>query len=223
MTVASDDQTLLEQLLSSPRLPVFARKIEEILTDEAAQREAFYNQITEGDKAEYINGKVIFHSPVKLRHNTTSKRLLILLDAYVEPNELGFVGYEKILITLTRNDYEPDICYFDRAKSERFTEDQMLFPAPDFVVEVLSDSKEVNDRGVKFQDYADHGIQEYWIVDPRSETLEQYKLVAGQYQLVKQSDNGEVTSIVLPDFRIPIRAIFDDQIKRETLRKIMSM
>jgi len=34
----------------------------------------------------------------------------------VEKNNLGFIGHEKILIALTRNDYEPDICYFGASK-----------------------------------------------------------------------------------------------------------
>ena len=222
MTVVIEEQSLLDQLLRSPRLPIMVRKIEKILDDERAKRQAFYNQISEGDKAEYINGEVIFHSPVKLRHNVVAKRLLVLLDAHVGFNDLGFVGYEKIMIALSRNDYEPDICYFDRAKSVKFTEDQMLFPAPDFVVEVLSDSTAANDRGIKFEDYAAHGVHEYWIIDPADEFLEQYRLVDEQYELVMKSNNGTVTSLVLPNFIIPVRAIFDDQLHRETLQSIIA-
>lgn len=222
MTLALKEQTLLDQLLRSPRLPIFARKIEEILAEEATQRHKFYEQITEGDKAEYINGEVIFHSPVKLRHNNASGHLYRLLSSYVMLNDLGFVGYEKILITLTRNDYEPDICYFERAMSDQFSDDQMQFPAPDFIVEVLSESTEAVDRGVKFEDYADHGVCEYWIVDPNAEVLEQYRLVQGTYELVMKSGSGEATSIVLPDFQILVRGIFDEQINRTTLQKIMA-
>ena len=69
------------------------------------------------------------------------------------------------MITLTRNDYEPDICFFRKDKSDNFTEDQVLFPAPDLVIEVLSDSTEKRDRGVKFKDYQAHKIEEYWIID----------------------------------------------------------
>lgn len=60
MTFVLDEQSLLDQLLRSPRLPLVARKIEQVLADEAAQRQAFYEQITEGDKAEYINGGLFF-------------------------------------------------------------------------------------------------------------------------------------------------------------------
>ena len=190
MTVLLDEQTILSQLTVSPRLPEFLRRLQRIVADETAQRQAFYAQINEDDKAEYINGQVIYHSPVKLRHHAAAKRLFVLLDTYVTRHQLGVVGYEKLMISLTRNDYEPDLCFFGQEKALFFTPDQMRFPAPDLVVEVLSHSTEEKDRGVKFMDYADHGVAEYWIVDPDAETLEQYRLVAGQFELVSQGENG---------------------------------
>ena len=73
MTILLDSE--LRQLLDSPRLPFIARKIDAVLADEARRRQGFYAQISEGDKAEFINGQIIFHSPVKLRHNANAKRL----------------------------------------------------------------------------------------------------------------------------------------------------
>ena len=70
------------------------------------------------------------------------------------------------MISLTRNDYEPDICYFNKEKSQHFTDDQLLFPAPDLVVEVLSKSTEQTDRTIKFKDYENHNVLEYWIIHP---------------------------------------------------------
>ncbi len=43
--------------------------------------------------------------------------------------------------------------------------------APDFVVEVLSPSNPENDLWRKRELYRRHGVREYWIVDPREETL----------------------------------------------------
>jgi Uma2 family endonuclease len=51
-------------------------------------------------------------------------------------------------------EFIPDICYFAEPKSRAFTPDQVRFPAPEMVVEVLSESTEAIDRGVKFEDYA---------------------------------------------------------------------
>ncbi len=116
-----------QELLKSPRLSLYAREIQAVLEEESRSRQGFYEQITEGDKAEFINGKIIIHSPAMLRHNATAKRLLVLLDAYVQEHNLGYVGFEKIMISLTRNDYEPDICYFEQRKAVQFVPEQYLF------------------------------------------------------------------------------------------------
>jgi len=216
------EQNMVQKLLDSPRLSLYANQIQAVLNNEKAKRHAFYNQIDEGDKAEFINGKIIFHSPVKLRHSQASGILYRLLSTYVMVKDLGWVGHEKIMISLTRNDYEPDICYFNKATYEQFSPDQMRFPSPDFVVEVLSDSTAKHDRGVKFDDYAAHGIEEYWIIDPVSEMVEQYQLQNDSYALIIKAKTGQLSSLSVPGFSIPIRAIFDEAENRTALRKILS-
>lgn len=143
---------------------------------------------------------------------------------FISTRDLGYVGYEKIMVSLTRNDYEPDICYFGPAKAATFTPDQMRFPAPDLVVEVISQSIEQNDRGVKFEDYAAHGVSEYWIIDPDAETLEQYHLAEGEdsYRLVIKAMTGQVLSFAIPGFEIPVRAVFDPAINQAALRVLLS-
>lgn len=48
------------------------------------------------------------------------------------------------------------------------------FSAPDLVVEAIAKSTERIDRDIKFEDYA--AVQEYWIVDPPKQLIEQYSL-----------------------------------------------
>jgi hypothetical protein len=91
---------------------------------------------------------------------------------------------EKTLVALTRSDYEPGLNFFAEAQAEAFEADQWKFPAPDLAVEVLSSSMEQNNRGVKLEDYAAHGVREYWIVDPEAKTVEQFALERGGYELI---------------------------------------
>ena len=221
MDIVLDEQTALQRLIDSPRLPQITRQLDEIVSDEQARRQAFYDQITEDEKVEYINGKVIFQSPVKLRHNTSSNLLHRILSTYVSTYGLGVVGYEKLLISLTRNDYEPDLCFFTVEQAADFEPDQMQFPAPAFIVEVLSDSTEAKDRGIKYEDYAAHDVREYWVIDPMAETLEQFVLRDGEYELRMKSATGTVESLAVDGFSIPVRALFDDAVNRETLRQIV--
>lgn len=115
------------------------------------------------------------------------------------------------MVSLSRNDYEPDVCFWSINKSNRFQQRQAQFPAPDFVVEVLSVSTEANDRGIRYQDYESHGVREYWIVDPEKQTVEQYLLEADQYELRMKAADGIVKSVAVDGFTIPVRTIFDEE------------
>jgi Uma2 family endonuclease len=214
--------TLIEQLLHSPRLSLYYQQIQAVLEEERARRQRFYDTITEQDKAEFINGEVVVQSPAKFEHTSAAKYLFRLLDAYVDRYNLGFVGYEKMLITLTRNDYEPDICFFSTEQAAQFTPQQMQFPAPDLVVEALSPSTEAKDRGLKFEDYAAHGVREYWLVAPALQTVEQYILQDDTYQLVTKARSGTIASVVVVGFDIPIRAIFDKATNLQALQQIVA-
>ena len=211
----------VQELLNSPKLALHVRTLEDVLAREHEARARFYDETDENQKAEFINGSVIVHSPVRLRHNTVTKSVLRLLDLYVETHDLGLVGYEKILVVLTRNDYEPDVCFFGTEKAAGFTPDQMKLPAPDLAVEVLSPGTAQHDRGVKFEDYAAHGVTEYWIVDPEAETVEQYVLDGERYALRMKSGSGELASVAVAGFEIPVRAFFDDGENLRVLRRLL--
>ncbi len=137
-----------KQILSRPDALEQVRAMQAILEEEARKRHEFREWLDEDIKAEFINGEIVMHSPVKKRHWQASDFLSRLLSVYTGINDLGQVGVEKVMIELTRNDYEPDICFFSKEKASAFADDQMLFPAPDLVVEILSKKTAKNDRGI---------------------------------------------------------------------------
>ncbi|MEM1123891.1 MAG: Uma2 family endonuclease, partial [Bacteroidota bacterium] len=159
------DTNLVEEILKRPDAALQFEYFQKAMTEEKARRKAFYEWVTEDMKAEFINGEIVVHSPVKKRHWDANDLLSRLFSLYVSIKKLGRIGTEKVMISLTRNDYEPDLVFFPNEKVETFEEDQVLFPAPDFVVEILSPSTAKNDKTTKKDDYALHGIQEYWIID----------------------------------------------------------
>ncbi|MBU0765194.1 MAG: Uma2 family endonuclease, partial [Bacteroidetes bacterium] len=178
---------------------------------EQKKRKYFYDEISEHQKAEFINGEIIVQSPVKFIHDIISNNLNILLNTYVRKHNLGHVGHEKLLITLSRNDFEPDICFFQKKKSEKFQSNQTRFPAPDFIAEILSSGTEKIDRGVKFTDYAEHGVMEYWIIDPEKKTIEQYLLKKNTYELCLKINSGTIKSKIIKGFKIPVISVFDEK------------
>lgn len=219
-----DDRNLVDEIMEQPSAPLIVRAVQERLEAEQRKRAEFYENINEKDKVEFINGEVVYHSPVVKEHNDVTRLLLKLLDTYVYLNQLGYVGVEKILVKFTRNDYEPDLCFFNSEKAKDFKKGQMFFPVPDLAVEVLSKSKKSleRDRKIKYDDYEIHGVSEYWMIDPDDETIEQYVLENGKYRLVLKSSEGSIHSHAVKGFVIPIRAIFDEAANLAALRGMMS-
>jgi Uma2 family endonuclease len=200
----------LAPILDSPDFPVLLRDLNTRFASERQLRERFYDEITPSEKAEFINGQVIMHSPATAQHTETRQNIEFAIMQHVRGNDLGLVHGEKSLCVFPRNDYEPDVCFFATAKAAKIKSLTVKFPPPDFICEVLSKSTEARDRGIKFKDYAAHGVREYWLADPRTRVLEQYVTDGkGGYTLRLKSGSGEVESTVIKGFRIPIRALFD--------------
>jgi Uma2 family endonuclease len=206
MNAVSEKIAELRQL---PELAIILDRLEKEMREEAQKRNEFYELIHENVKAEFINGAIIYHSPVMRRHWKVSMKVSKFLATYVDDHDLGEVGVEKVMISLTRNDYEPDIVFFPKEKSRLFTPQQMHFPAPDLVVEILSDSTEKNDRNIKFRDYASHGVKEYWIIDADKASLEQYINTDNEFQLVHIITEGILKAETVKDFELDVRSIFE--------------
>lgn len=67
------------ELLKRPDLPLVINSIELALREESTRRHEFRQWLDEDKKAEFINGEVVLHSPVKRRHIGVSRRLSGLL------------------------------------------------------------------------------------------------------------------------------------------------
>ncbi len=218
-----DVNEIFDEAKNSPNAMILYNLLKSHLVEENQKREAFYQMVKEDQKAEFINGEIIIHSPVKLRHAEASLNLATLINVLIGKNQGGVLGHEKLMIRLTRNDYEPDLCFFMKETAKDFKQDQMLFPAPDFVAEVLSPSTENTDRTIKMTDYAQHGIREYWIVDAEAGIVEQYLLKDEKYILQQKSASGNIKSVVIDGLDIPVQAVFDKTVHSEAIRKIIAI
>src|ERR1051325_5619587 len=211
---------LLEPLVQSPRLPLYVAELNQLLASEQEARQRFRDKLSDSEKGEFINGQIVMHSPARYRHTNVLKMLLMLVHTFVERNKLGWVGFEKVLVALTRNDFEPDIVFYGREKAASLTPDQHVFPAPDLIVEVLSESTEAIDRGLKMEDYAAHGVREYWLVDPEREFVEQYDLEGERYALRTKQTDATLRSQILAGFAVPVRAIFERELNLQVLAQL---
>jgi Uma2 family endonuclease len=215
----------LAPIFHNPDFPDLLQELNQAWKDEQQRRRVFREELTPEMKAEFIEGRVIMHSPAMARHILATKHLATLLHTWVVEHDLGLVTIEKALVCLTRNDFEPDIAFFKGFRASSIQPTLMEFPAPDFVVEVLSPSTEATDRDVKMHDYARHGVLEYWLVDCKNQLVERYMLDAASrsYALAASHALGEeLASTVIEGFRIPVTAIFEEKAQHEALRAMLA-
>ena len=81
---------------------------------------------------------------------------------------------------------------------------------PDGAVEVLSEGKEHGQRDleVKRGEYAEAGIQEYWIVDPETERILVLALDSSAYHEHGAFGPGQAaSSVLLEGFSVDVRAV----------------
>lgn len=197
-----------ESIINSLEFKTILDELWETWHQEQSHRRKFWSKANEDIKAEFILGKAVYTEPPMGRHWMASTSLATLLLPHVYDNNLGRVSLEKVMIRLTRNDYEPDICFWNKERTLDFEPTQSAFPAPNFIVEILSDSTKKRDYGIKKTDYALHGVEEYWIIDPINETVEQYLLRGITYELSQKLREGSITSEVITGFTIDVKAIF---------------
>jgi Uma2 family endonuclease len=128
----------------------------------------FLDWLEPGKQADLIDGEINMHSPVSIRHADLVNFVDHLVRSYIEAHDLGRLYREVVAVKLSsRNVFLPDLAYYSNKRLHLLRE-TAIEGAPDLVVEVLSQRTADRDVGVKFAEYEQHGVDEYWILDPET-------------------------------------------------------
>ena len=83
--------------------------------------------------------------------------------------------------------------------------------APDLVIEILSPTTQRHDRFTKFNLYQQAGVQEYWIVDPDSKSVQVFVLDDGHYVAKDYGTSEDTLKVnVLKDCTIDLSQVFSE-------------
>lgn len=136
----------------------------------------------DGRRYEIVDG-VLYMAPSPNRwQQKASGRLFRYLSAHIEDAGLGEVYEAPFDVELApKVVVQPDVIVVLNASLGKIT-DSRIIGAPDLVVEVSSPGTVGYDRDKKQSAYARAGVQEYWIADPWSHTVEVFVLEAGAYR-----------------------------------------
>jgi Uma2 family endonuclease len=181
---------------------------------------ADYLTWTFDDRIELIKGWIYKMSPApRRRHQAVSGNLSFEMKKYF--NTCNCQIYEAPFdVRLKKNKgsdsqvntvVQPDISVFcDLSKLD----DRGAIDAPDLVVEITSDSTMKKDYNEKFNLYEENGVQEYWIANPDSKTIEIFTKVEDKFESIgvfNVNDGAtEVSSVLFPDLQVDLLSVFKD-------------
>ncbi|MFM8802477.1 MAG: Uma2 family endonuclease [Planctomycetia bacterium] len=142
----------------------------------------------DGRRHEIIDGDHYMTPAPSTTHQTVSKRLQYQFYTQIELAGLGVVFGAPVDVQLTDHDVvQPDLVVILKDRTRMITPAKIDGP-PAHVVEILSPSTSSNDTTLKKHLYERAGVGEYWIADPDSRRLEQYRLLDGGYRLEPHAD-----------------------------------
>ncbi|MFN0016417.1 MAG: Uma2 family endonuclease [Saprospiraceae bacterium] len=158
---------------------------------------------------ELIKGEIVKRATPDTEHQSASTNLMRHFLQHVPEKITGKIFHAPYDVYLDEeNLVQPDLIFVSQ-KNAHIIQKGCIVGVPDLVVEILSPGTYRTDRGAKHRLYQRLGVQEYWIADPRSKTIEVYALTAGVYDLVALGEEDDsVESQVLTGLIITINAVF---------------
>jgi len=159
---------------------------------------------------ELINGELVKKSSPHPQYQIISANLFRNIDSFVQDKKSGIVLFAPVDVFLDQeNALVPDLIFIREANRSIIT-DNGVEGVPDLVVEILSPGTAKYDRGKKMKVYRKHQVREYWLVDPKLQSVEVYVYRNGDYDLdFLETVQGKIQSVVLEGFSLEIDTIFN--------------
>jgi Uma2 family endonuclease len=151
-------------------------------------------------------------TPASDQHQDLADFLTALLRHFVEARHIGVVRSAPFQMKTSPDlpGREPDILFISSDRLDRRRRTYLDGPA-DLVVEIISPDSRARDRGVKFYEYEQGGVREYWLLDPLRRQAEFYQLGAdGIYRAVPLAADGIYHSVVLDGLWLKIEWLWQE-------------
>lgn len=154
---------------------------------------------------EIIDGVHFMSAAPNLRHQRIVRDLGYVIHAWLKRHPIGEMWGLAVDVVFTKHDVvEPDIIYVSNERREILT-DANIQGAPDLVVEVLSPSTRKWDEIDKRRLYAEKNVPEFWIIDPRRNTV---RVIRHGDEVAQLSADDTLTTPLLPGLEIRLAEIF---------------
>ena len=124
-------------------------------------------------------GELIIMSPVGGESGNREVQLMTDLEIWNRQTKLGYTFSSSTVFKLPNGgDRSPDAAWIKRERWEALTPEQKRkFPpiAPDFVMELRSETDSLKILREKMQEYIEAGVQLAWLINPQQQQVEIYR------------------------------------------------
>lgn len=159
-------------------------------------------------RMELVDGEIIVMSPSGIESDEVAAAIIAQLSNWVRPRRLGRVTASSggfILPNATQDVRAPDAAFI-QAERLRQTTDSYAKIVPNLIFEVKSKTDSLAKLRKKIADFLAIGTQVGVLVDPRTRTMEVYRLGVETTVL----KDGEVLTVpeLLPDWELPVTEVW---------------
>ncbi len=188
-----------------PADPSPSTDILQLFPSQGEWRDGDYFSLPGNRFVELVNGFVEVLPMPSLQHQFIARLLFLALHEYCEPRQAGIVMTAPTRVRVAERHFrEPDVLFVATQNLQRRQE--QFWETVDLVIEILSPDDPDRDLVDKRRDYALAGIPEYWIVDPRDQSLHVLVLESAEY--VEAGAGSVAVSRILPDFKVDVAELF---------------
>jgi len=169
----------------------------------------------EGTRYEVIDGELYVSTQPSLGHQYATGVIGSELYVWSRQSRLGRPFPAPGVIFSPVDGVAPDLIWisYERLRlRDAIDSAGHIHVAPELAVEVLSpgSANVRRDREIKMRLYAQQGVEEYWIVDWRQQTVQVYRRADLALQLEATLRDGDtLTSALLPGFSLAVSDIWE--------------
>ena len=168
-----------------------------------------YLKTSDDERLELLDGVLTLPPAPNTAHQSVQTELGWRLARFVRERDLGHVFFAPTDVVLSNTDVvQPDLLFISRERAE-FITPANIQGAPDLIVEIRSDSTAERDEILKRRLYAEHGVEEYWLVNPEAAAIAVLRLGGQRYSETALYTAGQtLASPKLHGLSIPLDHLF---------------
>ncbi|MHC1767862.1 MAG: Uma2 family endonuclease [Verrucomicrobiia bacterium] len=157
---------------------------------------------------ELWDGEIVMSPAPSFYHQEITFRFHRALYDWVTAHQLGKVVAAPVDMVLSpHRSTQPDVAFVSQERLKIV--DRAIMGPADLVAEVVSLEGRTRDRIEKRDLYEQHGVKEYWIIDPEPETVDVLVLEGATYRVAVRARRGETAeSRLLPGFQLSAEFLF---------------